>query len=109
MSNTKALDRFVKDHHPLCRRNRKGCWNATCNCERDQAAAELKKLHEELGLLHDAALRQEQDKHQLRTALKEAVELAEEGWSYASPYFQNKWGFAERIAKLKAHLLEEPK
>ena len=42
-----ALDRFIKDHHPLCRKNQKGCWMSECSCGRDQAAAELAELKAE--------------------------------------------------------------
>lgn len=34
-------------------------------------------------------------------ALEVAIALAEEGWAYASEYFREKWGFAERVAKLR--------
>lgn len=34
-------------------------------------------------------------------ALEVAIALAEEGWSYASPYFQEKWRCEERAQKLR--------
>jgi len=45
----------------------------------------------------------------LRAELDEALELAEEGWGYASPYFQEKWSFKERLAELKAKAHPERK
>ena len=41
---------------------------------------------------------------QLERALAEAIELAEEGWGYASPYFREKWACEQRIAELRALL-----
>lgn len=40
----------------------------------------------------------------LRGALDDCVELAAEGWGYASEYFQTKWGSAERIEAARAAL-----
>lgn len=42
-----------------------------------------------------------------KQALEDAIELAEEGWGYATPYFQEKWESEERIARLKDTLEEE--
>lgn len=36
----------------------------------------------------------------LEAALREAVELADEGWAYASDYFVQKWDFVERRNEL---------
>lgn len=36
-------------------------------------------------------------------ALREAIELADEGWSYADDYFRSKWEYVEernRLAKI---------
>lgn len=43
-------------------------------------------------------------------ALREALELADEGWGYANGYFRNKWGFVSRYAALikVLHDLGEP-
>jgi len=38
--------------------------------------------------------------HMLHKALRDAIELADEGWSYASDYFVEKWDFIERRNKL---------
>ncbi len=40
--------------------------------------------------------------------LREAIDLAKEGWGYASEYFRDKWDSAGRIAKLKAALPSQP-
>ena len=37
----------------------------------------------------------------LRKALDDAIDFAEEGWSYADKYFKDKWGFEEGLAELK--------
>jgi len=37
-----------------------------------------------------------------KSALKEACDLAEEGWAYAGEYFQQKWDCAGKIAELRA-------
>lgn len=39
---------------------------------------------------------------ELENALHEALELAREGWDYASPYFRTKWRADERHAELEA-------
>ena len=43
-----------------------------------------------------------------REALKDAIELAEEGWGYVDTYFREKWEFAERVAALRSVLSQEP-
>ena len=40
----------------------------------------------------------------MRVALDDAIELAAEGWGYADDYFRDKWGYAKRIAELRAAL-----
>jgi N6-adenosine-specific RNA methylase IME4 len=40
----------------------------------------------------------------LEQALADAIELAQEGWAYASPYFNEKWESQERIGRLQAAL-----
>lgn len=37
----------------------------------------------------------------LLTALDEAIELAIEGWAYASDYFREKWEYEPRIDGLR--------
>ena len=37
----------------------------------------------------------------LRQGLRDAIDLAEEGWSYASEYFQNKWGYKDNISEIR--------
>ena len=65
MSDTKALEYILAaEKQRALLREDSNHWKVEYL---DQAAAELKILHEELGLLHDTALRQEQDKRQLRT------------------------------------------
>lgn len=44
----------------------------------------------------------------LRKALADAIELAEEGWGYASPYFREKWGVTARVQRLQDALRERP-
>jgi len=46
--------------------------------------------------------------HALYEALVEAVELADEGWAYASDYFVEKWSFVERRNRLAAFVGIEP-
>jgi hypothetical protein len=40
----------------------------------------------------------------LHRALQAAIEFAEEGWGYVSPYFCEKWGYDGQLATLKATL-----
>jgi hypothetical protein len=54
--------------------------------------------------MEDLATKEDRTVPELETALEEALELAQEGWAYASPYFQEKWGFERRYAKLQAKL-----
>lgn len=37
-------------------------------------------------------------------AMSECIDLAEEGWAYASDYFREKWEFEKEIAKARAAL-----
>lgn len=43
----------------------------------------------------------------LRAALQEAIAFAEEGWSYASDYFRDKWLYEERRCELRAIALAQ--
>lgn len=45
---------------------------------------------------------------QLRDALAEALDLAVQGWAYASDYFREKWGIAADLDRLKAIGRGEP-
>ena len=36
-----------------------------------------------------------------KAALAETISFAEEGWSYASDYFKDKWNFEERLEKYR--------
>ena len=65
--DTKALDHFFDNGN--WQSGGEGDWEYEGGIDPQQACAELKILHEELGLLHDTALRQEQDKRQLRAEL----------------------------------------
>lgn len=40
----------------------------------------------------------------LAAALEECIDLAEEGWGYASDYFREKWECEKGIAKARAAL-----
>ena len=42
----------------------------------------------------------------LRAALRDGIELAEEGWGYAMPYFREKWDVDGRVERLKEALGE---
>jgi hypothetical protein len=84
--------------------------------ERDEAWNGWGALSVDADALHDAvveaemqsaALRSERDA--LAAALREAIELAAEGWGYASDYFRDKWGYEERIAALRAATPSEPR
>lgn len=39
-----------------------------------------------------------------RRAFEEAIELAEEGWGYASDYFRDKWECERQFKELRAIL-----
>lgn len=52
---------------------------------------------DELGRLRDRGRR-------LETALRDACELAREGWAYAGDYFNSKWESNARIAECQAVL-----
>ena len=43
-----------------------------------------------------------------RNKLNDAIELAEEGISYTSPYFVEKWGMADNLAELKKYQTAHP-
>ena len=43
----------------------------------------------------------EAENAELRKAVEDAIEFAEEGWSYASDYFKEKWEYEKRLAELK--------
>jgi hypothetical protein len=42
------------------------------------------------------------DVERLKRALSEAADLIEEWGAYASPYFQEKWGLADDVARIRA-------
>ena len=62
----------------------------------DKAAAELAQLRAELAAKTKAV-------EEAREKLNDAIELAEEGISYTSPYFVEKWGMADNLAELKKY------
>lgn len=41
----------------------------------------------------------------LRIAIADAIELANEGWGYADPYFRVKWEFEDRRDAIVAALM----
>jgi hypothetical protein len=41
---------------------------------------------------------------ELEAALQEAIEFADEGWAYASPYFIEKWDYKGHRERLQAAL-----
>lgn len=48
----------------------------------------------------------------LRAALEACIETAEEGWSYASDYFREKWDAEGQLARARvalAHATEVPR
>jgi len=49
----------------------------------------------------------EQRVERLRVALADGVELAEEGWSYASDYFREKWGARSGLDALCSALADD--
>jgi hypothetical protein len=44
---------------------------------------------------------------ELEAWLREAIDLAEEGWGYATPYFRDKWESNERADRLRLLLAPE--
>ena len=106
MSDTKALERalnLVLENDVLC---------ASYGGVFREAAAELvelKRKEVEFDAVYKLAEEINDKNVQLRAELDEALELAEEGWGYASPYFQEKWSFKERLAELKAKAHPERK
>jgi hypothetical protein len=82
--------------------------------ERDEARAELEsdeyaencatamhqfKRERDAAKAEAAALRAEVER--LRRGLTDAIELAEEGWSYVDDCFRTKWRYLERMAALR--------
>lgn len=58
----------------------------------------------ELGARDDAVTDAEMRCALATQALQQAIDLAEEGWAYASDYFREKWACPERLAELRASL-----
>lgn len=50
--------------------------------------------------------RADEEVARLRGLARDAIELADEGWSYAPPYFRDKWSCDVRLAALHTHLDE---
>lgn len=50
----------------------------------------------------DRALKLRGELEQTREALREALDLAAEGWSYAGDHFREKWNFEADLARLRA-------
>jgi len=73
---------------------------AACEAERD----ELERLGFESNEREKVA---EQRVERLRVALDDGIELAEEGWAYASDYFREKWGARVRIDTLCSALADD--
>jgi hypothetical protein len=48
------------------------------------------------------------ERNRLRAALVEALEWGDEGWSYASDYFREKWNYAGERARIAAALTPDP-
>jgi predicted nucleic acid-binding Zn-ribbon protein len=40
----------------------------------------------------------------LKEALRDAIQFAVEGWSYAPDYFKEKWEYEKELAELRARL-----
>lgn len=72
------------------------------NARREAVLARMAKPKCALGVYCAA---HETENVKLRKALEEALDLAHEGWSYASPYFRDKWQCEKREAELRASLL----
>jgi hypothetical protein len=73
-------------------------------------APELARLYDELDAVRLYADVQDREfrarVESLEVALRMAIELAEEGWSYAGGYFSEKYDIATEVKKLK-RVLEE--
>jgi hypothetical protein len=61
----------------------------------------LRLVEEATATLRDELARVTEERDRLRAHLEVAIDLAEEGWGYASEYFCQKWGFDERVLALR--------
>jgi hypothetical protein len=61
------------------------------------AASELDQLRRDSTRLAASDL----ERIRLRSGLREAIQLADEGWAYAGEYFRDKWDCESRIAELR--------
>jgi hypothetical protein len=79
---------------------------ARLTAERDEARADAKRMREERDHYRTLALGggPTADRDRLRAVAEAALDLADEGWDYATDYFREKWRCEERIAELRATL-----
>jgi hypothetical protein len=68
--------------------------------ERDEARAEAAKY----GRTYDNLVVVSRRLEEAEAALGDAIELADEGWTYASDYFRTKWRCDERLQELRTFL-----
>lgn len=81
------------DPRPSFNGSRRGRWNSEIS-ELRATVRELEDRHSQLVIERD----------RLRKVLREAHELALEGWSYASDYFRQKWSADRRLDEVAAAL-----
>jgi hypothetical protein len=59
------------------------------------------EIGEMVATLRAELARVAEERDRLRAHLEVAIDLAEEGWGYASEYFCQKWSFDERVLALR--------
>lgn len=64
-------------------------------------------LKESLELEESISAYLQDDIKNMVIVLDQACDLAEEGWSYASPFFREKWDFEGRIDLCRVGLVDE--
>lgn len=97
-SDRESLDMFrrVRDERDQLRKD----------FEREQARYEEQFRHgtdllREVDEAHGRIDELTAERDRLRAKLEEAIELAQEGWNYASRYFWDKWDYEKRLTALK--------
>lgn len=68
--------------------------------QRDASREEIERLDASLLKIKQERDRLRRELSKVLGSLVEALELCEEGWSYADPFYQQKWDYAVRFNKL---------
>jgi hypothetical protein len=75
--------------------------NGGCRCLEDVPRERRMAVRKAVHTLRTDLARVTDERDRLRAHLEVAIDLAEEGWGYASEYFCQKWRFDERVLALR--------